>query len=294
MGKTKTAFVAGVADEEKSGKEAYEAKRQKREEEQRRITEKDKKEAKTAAARTDQKGRKAVSGVGLKGGERIKVIGADDKPIEAPKPVENVEEEGTTTLHKPRIRSKKYKAAKSKIDKTKLYPIKEAIELVKETSYSTFDGTMELHLSVKKVGSTQNVELPHSFGKAKRIEIADEKTIEKLEKGKIDFDLLLATADMMPKLVPFAKLLGPKGMMPNPKIGTLIKDKKDAGKFSASTVTIKTEKKAPLIHTTVGKVSQKESELEENINAIIEALSTKQIEKAFLKATMSPSVKLEL
>jgi len=128
--------------------------------------------------------------------------------------------------------------------------------------------------------------------KAKRIEVADAKTLDKLKSGKVDFDVLLATADMMPKLVPFARLLGPKGLMPNPKNGTLIKSAKDAEKFSGNTMTIKTEKSAPLIHTTIGKVSQDEKELEENVNAIFDAVGRKQIERAFISSTMSPSIKI--
>ncbi|MDP1710273.1 MAG: hypothetical protein Q8L28_01530, partial [bacterium] len=168
-------------------------------------------------------------------------------------------------------------------------------KLVKNASYSKFDGTMELHMIVKKVGMSVQVSLPHQGGREKRVEIATEKTIEELKTGKINFDILIATPDMMPKLVPFAKILGPRGMMPNPKNGTLVPDAKKAKDFSASSVTLKTEKEAPLIHTIVGKVSQKDSELKENIQAIFKALGgNDQILKVYLKSTMSPSVKVAI
>ena len=115
-----------------------------------------------------------------------------------------------------------------------------------------------------------------------------------MKDGKIDFDVLLATAEMMPKLVPYAKLLGPKGLMPNPKNGTLIKSKKEAKKFGGNTMTIKAEKAEPVIHTTFGKVSQKPKELEENLETILKAIGKKQIVKAYIKSTMSPSVKIAL
>ncbi|KKQ41265.1 MAG: hypothetical protein US60_C0044G0005 [Microgenomates group bacterium GW2011_GWC1_37_8] len=289
MGKTKTVSVGGLPEEQKTGKESYEERR--------------KKKAATAQALPAKEGqKKQVQGLGLKGGERIKVIGGDVIP-EVTEVAEATESE-KKKAKKVKIRSKKYQEAKQKIDRNKLYQLPDAIKLVKETSFSKFDGTIELHLVVKKTGTSARVNLPFSGGKAKKIEIADEATIDKLKKasgqegsgpvGKIDFDILLATADMMPRLVPFAKLLGPRGLMPNPKTGTIIKTKKDAEKFSGNTLNLKTQKDAPVIHTVVGKVSQKDEELSENINAILEALGRKQIDKAYLKSTMSPSVKLQI
>jgi large subunit ribosomal protein L1 len=274
MGKTKTALISDLTDEKLTGKAAYEAK----------------KRAQDAKKKADEgKSKTQVAKVGLKGGERIKVIEAEPIPV-----TETVDSTQTKTAVGPRVHGKKYKDAKSKVDKSKLYNLDEAIKLVKNSSYSKFDGTVELHINVKKENLSVNVELPNSTGKAKKIEVADDKTILKLKKGKVDFDILLATADMMPKLVPFAKLLGPKGLMPNPKNGTLIKTAGDAKKFSGNTVNLKTEKKAPLMHIAVGKVSQKETELTENVKAIITAVGRNMIVKAHISPTMGPSVKLQI
>lgn len=193
-----------------------------------------------------------------------------------------------------RVRGNKYKSARAKVDGNKLYPVNQAVELVKDTAFTSFDSSVELHLVVNKEGLSVQTELPNSTGKTKKVEIADDETIKKLEKGQVDFDVLLATPDMMPKLVKFARILGPKGMMPNPKNGTVIKSAKDADKFSGSAVTIKTERKAPLIHTVIGKVSMEEKQLVENVNAVLEAVGRRKIRKAYLSATMSPSVKLDL
>jgi large subunit ribosomal protein L1 len=275
MGKTRTVVVSETPQEPKSS--AAKAKEVKKKRKQKKSLREE----------------KGVRIPGLKGGERIVAVEAGPI-IETEK--EKTEPSAAEAKKKrpPKIRSKKYKDARAKIDKTKLYPLPEAIKLVKDTSYSSFDGTVELHLAVKKEGLSVNVILPHSAGKEKKIEIAKPSTIKKLEKGKIDFDVLLATAGMMPKLAPFAKVLGPKGLMPNAKNGTLIKDAKEAKKFSANTLTIRTERKAPLIHTNIGKVGQKDKELIENIEAIIDAVSKRQIVKAFLTSTMGPSVKIAL
>ena len=268
MGKTKTSFVdTEVA--ELTGKEAYEKRKQEK-------------------AKKETEKQEKIHIAGLKGGQRIKTIEAEVLPAE---------EEKETKKKKAVLkqRSKKYKDAKAKVNSAQAYSLKDAVKLVRQTSYSDFDGSIELHLVVKKQGLSANVVLPYAAGKEKKVEVASDETIKKLQGGKIDFDTLLATPDMMPKLVPFARILGPKGLMPNPKNGTLISDAKKANEFSASTLSLKTEKEAPLIHTVVGKVSQKEEEISANIEAVIKALGgARQIVKGYAKATMGPSVKINI
>lgn len=273
MGKTKTAVLAGSGNEELTGKAAYEAKKRAQ-------------EAKKADTDKAQ-----IKKVGLKGGERIKAIDAG--------PVVESEESGETKKivkksRKDSPRSQAYQTAKAKVDPTKRYPLAEAIKLVKDTSYSKFTGSVELHLMLKKDNFSANVDLPFSAGKTKKIEVADESTLTKLAAGKVDFDVLVATAEMMPKLVQFAKLLGPRGLMPNPKNGTLVKSASEAKSFGGNSVIVKTEKKAPLTHNVVGKVDQPDSELAANIEAIIKAVTKQQIARASITSTMGPGVKIEI
>ncbi|MFC1626022.1 hypothetical protein ACFL1Q_03205 [Patescibacteria group bacterium] len=275
MGKTKTTVVTGVVQEKKTSEEKYKEKR-----------------AKKAAAEKAKVEKTKVHVPGLKGGQRIKVVESEPVVEEVKK---ESEEEKKKAEKRQKVRSKVYLDAKKKVKSSNYYDINEAVKLVKETSYSKFDGTVELHLIVKKQATQVNVTLPFSSGKKKKVEIASEETIKALSEGKINFDILLATADMMPKLVPFAKILGPKGLMPNPKNDTIIKSTKDTNKFSASAINIKTERSQPVIHTSIGKVSQKEEELTKNIEAVLAALGgNKQIVRAFVKATMGPSIKLAI
>ncbi len=229
---------------------------------------------------------------GLKGGQRITAISAEQEQKETKTEKEEIKKENKEK--KERARGKKYQTGRSKIDKNKLYTTSDAVKTLKEINYTEFDETVELHALVKRDSLSVNVALPHSFGKSKTIEVANEKTLEKLEKGKVDFDVLLSTAEFMPKLVKYAKILGPKGLMPNPKNGTLIKKTSDADKFSGNSMTIKTEKKAPLIHTVVGKLSMDPKNLEENIESALSGINKRLILKAYLKSTMSPSIKLSL
>lgn len=265
MGKMKTAFVGEETKNEKKHEQAH------------------------------RKDEGKVHIAGLKGGQRVKIIEAaptEEVSIENGEKAEGGERSRTRI---EKIRSKKYVEAKGKFDHSKSYKLEGAVKLVKEASYSKFDGTVELHMSVKKVGASAQITLPFSAGREKKVEVASEETIKKLTAGKIDFDILVATPDMMPKLVPFARILGPKGLMPNPKNGTLVPDAKKAKSFSSSSKLIRTEKEAPLIHTVIGKNSQKDEEIVANIEAIFKAFGgDKQIVRAFIKSTMSPSVKLEI
>lgn len=261
MGKTKTSFVSDESENKKNERKKAHGKEEK------------------------------VHISGLKGGQRVKAIEAT--PIET-KGAET-EKEKAQRVKRIRVRGKKWTAVKAKVDRSKEYKLKDAVALAKATSFSTFDGSMEAHLIVKKVGTSVNTALPYAAGKEKKIEIASEETIKKLQTGKIDFDVLIASPDMMPKLVPFARILGPKGMMPNPKNGTLVSDPKKAKGFSGNSITLKTEKEAPLIHTVFGKVSQKDEELMANLEAILKVLGgARQVVKGYIKATMGPSVKIAI
>ncbi len=265
MGKTKTAVLSGAPEVKKTSAEEYAEKK-----------------AKKAAMM-------AKNSPAVETKEEIKVV--EETPVET---VEEAPHRVTKEIIE-KVRGKKYLESKGKVSRTTLYKLEDAIKAVKESTYSKFDGTMELHMVVKKTGINVQTTLPYSTGKQKKIEIADEKTLAKLKEGKVDFDLLLATADMMPKLAMFARLLGPKGLMPNPKNGTVIKSEKDAEKFKGNLITLKTEREAALIHTAFGKVSQKTEELVKNAEAILTALGgSKTIIRAFMKSTMSPSVKVQI
>jgi len=191
-------------------------------------------------------------------------------------------------------RSKRYREARKLVSKDKLYLAEEAIELVKKTSVSRFIGNLEAHLVVRQKGDLGEVKLPYSKGKEKRIVIADDKIIAAIKKGQIDFDILLASPKIMPKLLPLARILGPKGLMPNPKNGTLSENPEAAReKFAAAGLRLKTEKKAPVLHLVLGKLNQKTSQLKANLKAVIKAVGFANIEKIVLAATMGPGIKVD-
>ena len=193
-----------------------------------------------------------------------------------------------------KIRSKKYALAKSRLDKTQKYELSKAIDLVKSLSYSKFDGTVEAHLVVKEAGISTSVSFPHSTGKSIKVAIFSDEVIKDIEAGNTNFDVLIATPSDMPKLTKFARVLGPKGLMPNPKSGTLTTNPEAKKKeLEAGKVTLKTERKAPLMHLGVGKVSMKTEDLAENIQALLNAVGTR-VQKLSISATMSPGVKVQL
>lgn len=233
---------------------------------------------------------KGVRVPGLKGGERVVAVGFEEPKEEK---VSEVSKVSKAKKRKQKQRGKKYLAARTKVDPGKNYTSEEAARLVKETSISHFNGSVELHLVLNRGNLNTSVELPYSSGKTKRIEIASDETVEKLKEGKIDFDVLLATPQMMPKLIPFAKLLGPKGLLPNPKQGTLVPDPEKAkAKFGGKTLQIKAEKAAPLAHLTIAKVDQPEEEIAANIKAVLGTVGPQNLKKAVLAASMGPGIKV--
>lgn len=216
----------------------------------------------------------------------------DVKIVEAPTETA-AEETKTTAPKKAKPRSAKYQKVRAQVDKTRLYDPFSAVELVKRLSYSNFTGTITAHGVVKETGTKADITFPHSTGKTVTVAVADEALLKKIEAGDIEFDVLIATPDMMPKLAKHARVLGPKGLMPNPKNGTIVDDPAKAKKaFEAGKITVKTEKKAPLIHVTVGNTEMETKAIVENIQTLTKAFKGKLL-KLSLAASMSPGVKVD-
>lgn len=205
------------------------------------------------------------------------------------------QEEVVTSTKVAKKRSKRYLAAKAKIDVTKYYSLKEAIKLVKETSLTKFDGKIEAHVTVLDIGNVGEINFPHLETASKKVVILNDTILAEIKDGKINFDILIATPTTMPKLLPLAKTLGPKGLMPNPKNGTLTdKPEESLKKLSVAKMVLKTEKKAPVIHTVVGKISQKDEEIVANVDELIKVIKANKIKKLALCATMGPCVKVKI
>lgn len=193
----------------------------------------------------------------------------------------------------PKSRGKNYASARSMVDKTKSYALAEAIDLLKKIKFTKFDESLEVHLVLKEITSAVEVIYPHSTGKTVRVAILNDEVIADLEKGLINFDVLLATPAQMGKITKFARTLGPKGLMPNPKNGTLIADPiKRKAELEGGKISVKGEKKAPLMHTIVGKISLPTQDLSENIEALIKALGMGKVLKATICTSMSPSIRI--
>ncbi len=198
--------------------------------------------------------------------------------------------------NQPTIKGKNHQNAIKHIDKNKKYTLSEAITLIKKIKYTRFDETVELHINVKDQNIKGEITFPHTgFGKKRRVALIDDSILSAIEKGDIKWDVLIAHPSTMPKLVKYARILGPKGLMPNPKNGTLT-DKTDQAfkKFSSDMIGYKTEAQFPIIHQSVGKLSFTDAQLKENIEAFLKAVSTNKINSLFLKSTMSPSIQLQI
>ncbi|MDD4026706.1 MAG: hypothetical protein PHO75_00790 [Candidatus Shapirobacteria bacterium] len=221
------------------------------------------------------------------------------KTDESQKAVEEVIEtseapqEVSTVQKVAKKRSKKYLAAKAKIDVTKYYSLKEAVKLVKETSLSKFEGKIEAHVTGLDIGNIGEITFPNLETASKKVVILNDTILAEIKENKVNFDILIATPATMPKLLPLAKVLGPKGLMPNPKNGTLTdKPEESLKKLSVAKTILKTEKKAPIIHIVVGKTSQPDSEIIANVEELIKVVKANKIKKLALCATIGPCVKI--
>jgi large subunit ribosomal protein L1 len=209
-------------------------------------------------------------------------------------PAEEIKEVKEVKVTKTK-HGKKYLEARKKYDINKLYPLKEAIALVKSTSISKFDGKVEAHLLLFESSIPSEINFPHLEAASKKVTIFNDAVLAEIKDGKTNFDVLIATPVTMPKLLPFARVLGPRGLMPNPKNGTLTDNPEAAlKKLSVAKTTLKCEKSAPVLHQMVGKVSQPENELIANVEELIRIIKAPKIKKLVLAATMGPGIKVEV
>lgn len=224
-------------------------------------------------------------------------------------------------------RSKRYQELKKLIDPKKLYAPAEAIELAKKTGTTKFDSSIECHvnLGIDVAKSDQTVRstlvFPHSIGKTKRVAafvsgekekdaqdagadlVGGEELINEIAKTqKIDFDVAVATPDMMPKLAKVAKVLGPKGLMPNPKTETIGPNiKKMIEELKKGKVAFKNDATGN-VHQAIGKASHEATKLLENFTVLIEALKKSKpasakgayINNVTLTSTMGPGIKVDV
>lgn len=234
---------------------------------------------------------------------------------------------GAAPVTRPKLerRGKKYQEAYKLIEKGKVYNLKEALELAIKTSPVKFDASVEAHvrLGVDPRQADQNIRttivLPNGNGKTVRVAVfapldvcktakeagadiaEDEEFLKQLEKGVIDFDILISTPQYMPKLGKYARLLGPKGLMPNPKAGTVTMDVAKAVQESkAGKVEYRVDKQS-IVHIGLGKVSFGGDKLLENANTFFESLKNQKpgslkgtyVKSVFITTTMGPSIEVE-
>ena len=224
-------------------------------------------------------------------------------------------------------KGKKYTEATKKIEKNKLYTKEEAVKLVKETSVCNFDASVEvamrLNLDTKKADQQLRgaVVLPKGTGKTKKVlviakgeaakaakeagadYVGDTDMLDKITKENwFDFDVMIATPDMMPALGKIGRILGPKGLMPNPKTGTVTVDtKKAVEEVKKGRVEYRTDSYGN-VHAAIGKVSFKDEDLLENLNAFVSLIVKSKpsvvkgtyVKNISVSSTMGPGVKIDI
>lgn len=222
-------------------------------------------------------------------------------------------------------RGKNYKKHAELIDKNKDYGLEEALDLAVKTGKTKFDGSLELHirLNVDPKQADQNIRdsviLPEGTGKsvdvavladddlAKKAKSAgamlagEEAVFNALDKEKIDFDVLIATTDMMAKLSKYARLLGPKGLMPNPKSGTVTKNVEKSVKDALGGKVEYRVDSTGIVHLSAGKVSFGKDKLVKNVRAVLDSIKSKKpasikgtyVKNIYVTTTMGPSIRVK-
>lgn len=273
-------------------------------------------ESKTTLAKAGKRSQKAIREAEEKQAKEERKAAADKaeaKPKIIAKPAKSRLER----------RSKNYRKASEKIDKSKTYSLEEALKLAKASSTVKFDASVEMHvnLGVDPRHSDQNVRdnvtLPSGSGKKVKVAVLTEDTaaakaagadligmeelLADIEKGKLNFDILITTPQLMPKLGKYARILGPRGLMPNPKSGTVTTDlAKAINEAKAGRVEYRVDSSG-IVHLAIGKVSFTEKQLLDNAEAVLTSLKNNKpasVKGTYLKTvhittTMGPSVRLD-
>lgn len=282
-------------------------------------------ERKSDVAKSGKRSAKAAEEAEAKAEKEARKEAGDTTPQDPE--AEDRRKKGPAPKVRPLIerRGKAYRKAAELVDSTKVYGLSEAIELATKTNPAKFDASVEVHvrLGVDPRQADQNIRttvvLPHGTGKTIRVAVfapeselaaakkagadiaGDEEFTKQLDKGTIDFDVLVATPAYMPKLGKYARLLGPKGLMPNPKSGTVSTDvAKAVADAKAGKVEYRVDKQAT-IHLSIGKVSFGAAKLEENARTFFASLAAQKpsslkgvfVKSTALTTTMGPGIKLE-
>lgn len=273
-------------------------------------------------AKAGRRSKKGIEEAEVKAEKEARKRGELAKSVEAATPIKK----GPVPVTKSRLerRSKRYKQAAALIDSSREYDLTEAVKLAVDSASLKFDSALELHvrLNADPKQSDQNIRatvaLPHGTGKTLRVAVfaedadqakaeqagadvvGDKDLIDNLSKGQIDFDVLISTPQMMSQLGRFAKVLGPKGLMPNPKSGTVTKNVAAAVKQAkAGQVEFRIDKQG-IVHLAAGKTSFGVEKLLDNLKAVLTAIKaakpasikSQYVLSAHLTTTMGPSVKL--
>jgi len=275
-------------------------------------------------AKAGKRSAKAIAEAEAKEAKELRKESGDTSPADGS---EAVVVKGPKPVTRPILerRGKNYQKVSEKLEAGKLYSLEEAVKLASETNPSKFDASVEIHvrLNVDPRQADQNirttVSLPHGTGKTIRVAVfapeadhkaakaagadvvGDETFTAQLDKEIVDFDILVATPQYMPKLGKYARLLGPRGLMPNPKSGTVATDvAKAVNEAKAGKVEYRVDKQA-IVHLSFGKVSFGADKLTDNAKAFFESLQSQKpsslkggyVKSITIGTTMGPGIKVE-